>query len=258
MHDDILLCTVGNTRARVGLWRAGEVLDACSFPHGEDDPLPGAAEALLSSARLAVVADVRRDAADRLTRRITTYRPGLEVLRAGHDIPIPARMALDDPRTVGQDRLLNAVAAYARAGQACVVIDAGTAVTIDFVDGEGTFQGGMIAPGLSMMLTALHEHTAALPRLAYEPPDPARGPFGKDTPHAMRLGARTAVVGLVRAAVETYALAFGAYPQVIATGGDAGVLADEGIVEHFVPDLQLLGLGLCVDRAASDGDDDEP
>jgi len=254
--QDTLLIAVGNSRARMGLWRGGEVLDACSVPHEPGGALPAEAAALLETAAAGVLATVHRGAADRLERALVEARPGFEVFRVGRDVPLEITHALDDASTVGQDRLLNAVAAYDRARQACVVVDAGTAVTVDFVDGEGTFQGGVIAPGLGMMLAALHEHTDGLPKLDFEPTEPARGPFGKDTPHAMRLGVQTAVVGMVRAALERFADEYGAYPQVIATGGDLGLFQDEGIVEHFVPDLQLLGIGLCVDRAASGADAD--
>jgi type III pantothenate kinase len=253
--QDALLISVGNTRTRLGLWRGGEVLDACSISNELRDGLPEDAARLVEGATAGVLATVHRDAADRLERSITDARTGFEVFHVGRDIPIEINHALDDASTVGQDRLLNAVAAYSRAQQACAVIDLGTAATVDFVDGEGTFQGGLIAPGLSMMLTALHEFTDGLPLLQYDPPESSRGVFGKDTTHAMHLGVQTAMVGLVRTALERFALDYGAYPQVIATGGDAAVLADEGIVEHFVPDLQLLGIGLCIDRAGAPDDD---
>lgn len=256
VETDVLLIAVGNSRTRLGIWRAGEVLDACSIGHDLREGLPAEAGALLERSAAGVMSSVHRDAADRLEKELAGAKPGFEVLRMGRDLPIDLTHALDDASTVGQDRFLNAVAAYTKSQQACVVVDLGTAVTVDFVDGEGTFQGGVIAPGLAMMLSALHEHTDGLPLLSFDPPDRARGVFGKDTPHAMNLGVETALVGLVRTALERFALDFGAYPQVIATGGDMGLLQDEGIVEHFVPDLQLLGIGLCIDRAARGEDHD--
>ncbi|MBZ0172585.1 MAG: type III pantothenate kinase [Phycisphaerales bacterium] len=257
--NDILLAAIGNSRLRAGLWRGGEVVDACSITHAEIEEPGGPVERLIAGTRVCVLAGVHRDTADRFERIVRDLRPGAEVMRVGRDVPIHIRHSLDDASTVGQDRLLNAVAAFSRAEQACVVIDAGTAVTVDFVDGEGVLHGGVIAPGVRMMLAALHEHTDGLPEIEFEPTDPAslrgRGPFGKDTPHAMRLGAQAAVVGLVRVATERYAEHYGAYPQVVATGGDAGLFEhEEGLVEHIVPDLQLLGVGLCLDRALADED----
>lgn len=257
--NDILLVATGNSRLRLGIWRGGEVVDACSISHDAAEEPGSPIERLIAEATGCVLAGVHRGAADLFERTLQDLRPATEVMRIGRDLPIRIRHSLDDASTVGQDRLLNAIAAFGRADQACVVIDAGTAVTVDFVDGEGVFHGGVIAPGVRMMLTALHEHTDGLPAIAFEPPDPdahlVRGPFGKDTPHAMRLGAEAAVVGLVRVATERFAEQYGAYPQVVATGGDAGLFEnEEGLVEHIVPDLQLLGMGLCLDRALADED----
>lgn len=246
----LILAAVGNTRLRLARWQDRQVVDARSFLNDEALPdLP-----LFEDAGACVIATVHRAAADRLEQAIRALRPEVEFYRVGRDLSIPVRCAVDDPRAVGHDRLLNALAAFDRAKQACVVVDAGTAVTVDFIDGEGTFQGGVIAPGVRMMLDALHQHTDALPRIDDETPDPAAGPFGRNTAHAMRLGVRDALVGLVRSAVERFAESYGAFPQIIATGGDAPLLEHAGIVEHFVPDLQLLGLGLCVERADDDDD----
>jgi type III pantothenate kinase len=252
----ILVAAIGNTRVRLGLWSAGEITDAVSLAHGE---FTGSLDALGDSAThadLCAVASVDREAESRFSATLRKANPGISVLRVGADIPIPLIHNLDDASTLGRDRALNALAAYERAQQACAVIDVGTAVTVDFVDGEGTFHGGLIAPGLRMTLAALHDHTDALPSLEPDEPSTERGPFGKDTAHAMQLGARTAVAGVVRTGVERFADYYDAWPQVIATGGDAALLESEGIIEHFVPDLQLLGIGLCVDRAAADARDD--
>ena len=77
--------------------------------------------------------------------------------RVGDDLPIPIQVDLAPETITGSDRLLNAVAAFDVLQQACVVVDAGTAVTVDFIDGKGTFHGGAIAPGARMQLAALHK-----------------------------------------------------------------------------------------------------
>lgn len=252
-HTDrpLILAAIGNSRIRIGIWSGGEVTDAVSFEHDDFDGSFARLGDTATAADLCVVASVHRDAEDALIAQVNAKHPAIETVRIGADLPIPLVHNLDDASTLGRDRALNALAAYSRAEQACAVVDVGTAVTVDFVDGEGTFQGGLIAPGLRMMLDALHTNTNALPDLEPTEPDPARGPYGKDTAHAMQLGVRTAIAGLVRAGVERFADAYDAWPQVIATGGDAGLLEADGLVEHFVPDLQLLGIGLCVDRAAA-------
>ncbi len=147
---------------------------------------------------------------------------------------------------MGDDRLLNALGAYARSKQACVIVDAGTAVTVDFVDGEGVFHGGAIAPGVKMMLDAMHERTAALPAVDMKPellPGAAEAPFGKTTAQAMVVGVVAAARGLAHSLIDRYAEFYHAYPRVIATGGDAALLFDnDDLVEHLVPDLTLIGL----------------
>src|SRR6185503_8542491 len=141
----------------------------------------------------------------------------VDIYRVGDDIPIPVGQQLDPETITGVDRLLNAAAAFDRLKQACVVVDAGTAITIDFVDGEGTFHGGAIAPGANMQLHALHEHTAQLPDLKFKAPDPEA--FGRNTSQAMYQGVFHGIRGMVQRLVEQYAESYGAFPLVIATGG---------------------------------------
>lgn len=261
----LLAVAVGNTRTRVGLFRGRELSGSGSALSGDSDAVATVVAGLVAGeGRVGVaLSDVNPKAADALASRLEADL-GVEVVRIGRDLAVPMRHALDDASTLGQDRILCAYGAYVRAEQAVVIVDAGTAVTVDFVDGAGVFQGGMIAPGLNMMLRALHEQTASLPMLRFEPVDPARGPFGRDTRHAMMLGALTAVRGLVRRAVEMYAEVYEAYPQIVATGGDAAALFDgDDLVEHIVPDLQLVGIletalasdDVAADDAAADGSD---
>ncbi len=278
MH--LLAISVGNTRTRFGVFR-GNVLDHSGVVENSD------IDAVVSAIRAipldrpdtpAVMASVNDPVADRIAAGLVGPRgPGAPFRgrlyrfagaepRPGRDFPVPIPHALADASTVGQDRLLNALGAFARAGQACVVIDAGTAVTVDFVDGEGVFQGGAIAPGVNMMLRSLHEHTAALPALRYHdaspPPsegqidDAAPNPFGKSTEAAMLTGVRSSVVGMARLLVDQYAEYFGAYPRVIATGGDAQALFEsDPIIEHIVPDLTLMGIHAACERLLEAGED---
>ncbi|CAG0967955.1 type III pantothenate kinase [Phycisphaerales bacterium] len=245
MPEELLIAVaVGNTRTRWGLMRGRELDESAAAPN---DDLAAIVSGILKVGEAIheapiVIASVNPAVSDGLASRLEDAGGG-RVLRIGEDIAIPLKHDLDDATTLGQDRALCALAAFKRAGQACVVVDAGTAVTVDFIDGEGVFQGGVIAPGAAMMLRALSEQTAALPPLKFEPPDPSRGPFGKDTRHAMLLGVRNALRGLVRDTVEQFAEQFGAYPQIIATGGDAAALfAEDDVIEHIVPELHLLGI----------------
>lgn len=258
---DLVAVSVGNTRTRLGLFKGRQLEQSVALMNSG----PGAvAKAILelpaASGTPVAIASVNNPFALPLSLELEgpVRERGGDVYRFGEDLAIPIRTALDDDSTVGQDRLLNAIGAFSRANQACIVIDAGTAVTVDFVDGEGTFQGGAIAPGLNLMLRSLHEHTAALPAMAFEPV-PADQPFGKDTRRAMLLGVQSAVRGMTRVLVERYAEFFGAYPQIVATGGDARTLFEnDDLVEHVVPDLTLLGIeAACRIQLGKLGDDSE-
>ncbi|MGP1346738.1 MAG: type III pantothenate kinase [Phycisphaerales bacterium] len=192
---------------------------------------------------------VSRELVERLRQRLTTRIVGVP-----DDLPVPIERALDAGAEPGIDRLLACAAAFAVLKQACAVVDAGTAMTVNFVDGEGTFQGGVIAPGVRMSLRALHERTAGLPDIVFE--RPATGAFGKNTRQAMLQGVYHGARGLVRAAVERFAEAYEAYPHVIACGGDARVLfEDDEFVDRIVPDLVLKGIAIAFRAAVGGGSD---
>lgn len=241
----IIAVSVGNTRTQVGQFVDGELRQSERFTN---DDLPVIAQRVLAwwrpiadspraSVLLASVNDaVADDLADMIRGQLS-----IEIYRVGDDLPVPVGSRLDPETLTGVDRLLNAAAAYDRIGQACIVIDAGTAVTVDFIDGEGTFHGGAIVPGATMQLAALHREASSLPELRFAPPDDDA--FGRSTAQAMLKGVFHGIRGAVQRLVEQYAERYGAFPQVVATGGDAETLfADEALVDNIVPDLTLLGI----------------
>lgn len=233
----VAIC-VGNTRTRIGIISECKVQSGQSVRH-ED----AAAECIRlqesNDASGFVISSVNKAVSVKLEMELESKAP---VYVVGRDLEIPIMHGLEDASTVGQDRLLDALGAFGRLKEACIVADLGTAITIDFVDGQGTFQGGIIAPGARAMLRAMHASASALPELEYSAPNPERGPFGKDTAHAMQLGVRYAVSGLLRETVERFAEKFGAFPTVIATGGDAGLIEEDPLVDRVVPDLQMMGV----------------
>jgi type III pantothenate kinase len=262
---DLLAISVGNTRTKWARCDSGGVEASGAIDNADlvAQPRVGA-EVLAQSGSdpdsvACVLASVNDPVADRIGAGLSPLL-ARGVLRVRRDLEIPIRHALRDDTTVGTDRLLNALAAYRKSKQACVIVDAGTAITVDFVDGQGVYHGGAIAPGLDMMLRALHEHTAALPSLRYEHPilDEGQGPFGRDTKAAMLQGVRSAGIGMTRYLVEQYAEYYGGYPIVIATGGNARLLFDaDEVVEHIVPELTLLGIHECWRSALEREGDDE-
>ena len=148
-----------------------------------------------------------------------------------------------NPRTIGPDRLANAVAARHRFGAPVVVVDFGTAVTFDVVNARGDYVGGIIAPGLAAMTDYLHEKTALLPRIKIRE---IKTTVGKSTEQAMLVGAVHGYRGLIRGLVAELKreLRTKRLP-VVATGGYAKLIASKlpeiCIVE---PNLTLEGLRL--------------
>ena len=256
---DFVAINVGNTRTQVARFIGGAIENV--ERHANAD-LPRIVQSVIESHRgmdssesPIVIASVNHSVAMKIQSNVVDQL-GASIYRIGDDLLPPIGTQLDPETMTGVDRLLNAAAAYAAVGQACIIIDAGTAITVDFVDGAGTFQGGAIAPGARLQLQALHEHTAALPALEYRRPEPSEV-FGKNTADAMLRGVHFGLRGLVWKLVEQYAEAYGAFPQVIATGGDAETLfGDDDLVNNIVPDLTLLGISAAVKHAlAADADD---
>lgn len=257
----VLAIQVGNTRIKLGVFRA-EDPDEIVFVAKDD--IAGAIEAATrmyeaigaETDSSVVVASVNKPVSDAL---VSTLRDQLscEIYSVPDDMPAPIGTCLDPGAKPGIDRLLNAAAAYAKLGQACIVIDAGTCVTVDFVDGEGVFHGGAIAPGVRMQLKALHEHTAALPSIEFGVPEGLA--WGSNTRDAMIRGVYHGIRGLVWRLIEKYAEQYGGFPLVIATGGDAKLLfADDELVNQIVPDLVLRGIALAAKSALSPDEDGSP
>ncbi len=244
MRPDVVV-DVGNSRIKWGRCSAEAVVEAVSLPCAD----PGAWEAQIDRWGLPhparwVVADVqparRAQFAGWLRQR------GEAVVLIEQARALPLRVRVEKPDHVGIDRLLDAVAANSRRGpgRAAVVIDAGSAVTVDLVDADGAFTGGAILPGLRLMARALHEHTALLPLI--EVPRGIPDLPGKATIPAMEAGIYWAVAGGVRSLVCQYRELLGTAPEVFLTGGDAETLRPglEDLVDHFWPAMTLEGMRL--------------
>jgi type III pantothenate kinase len=152
------------------------------------------------------------------------------------------RISIDNPREVGADRVVNAAAAHRLYGGPLVVIDFGTATTLDAVSKEGDYLGGAIAPGILISAEALFEHAAKLPRVELTKPEKA---IGRNSVNAMQSGIIFGYVGLIEGIVARMKTELGGNVKVIATGGLADVIARETeVVDALEPDLTLVGLRL--------------
>lgn len=166
----------------------------------------------------------------------------VEPLVVGSGVKTGVKIRMDNPAEVGADRIVNAAAAYNLHRSACIVVDMGTATTFDTVSASGEYIGGAIAPGLHTAAEALSSRTAMLPRIDLRRPEKA---IGTSTVKAMRSGLFFGYVGLVEAVVGRIRAELPGPARVIATGGDASLLAEAtDIFDDLNPDLTLYGLRL--------------
>jgi type III pantothenate kinase len=254
----LLAVDVGNTQTHFGLFRDhdGEVAEHWRFAtvrQSTGDEL-GAALANLLALRGLTFADVDHSIVSStvpqlqeqwllmsqryLTEATLVVGPAL---RTG----MPIRM--DNPREVGADRLVNAIAAYERVKDTCVVVDFGTAITYDAVSAEGEYLGGIITPGAEISVDALSERAAKLPKIEMAEP---RALIGKSTVEAIRSGIAYGFAGQVEGIVRRLRDELGPETKVIATGGLAQVLVPfiRETIDEVDDLLTLTGLRLIWQR----------
>lgn len=248
--------SVGNTSIHVARLAGGTPEEVTQFDLVDDtkavDLVATWLKGIDEADRAILVASVNPAADERLRDRLATAVGG-DILEIERDLAAPIGRGLDPESIVGVDRLLAAAAAWDELKQACIVIDAGTAVTVDFVDGEGTFQGGAILPGITSMLEAVHRDTALLPEIEFAVPE--GDPWGRNTTAAIQRGVEAAIAGGAWKLVERYALHYGGFPLVVATGGDAATLfRDDELVSRIVPDLVIRGMAIAWRTATEESD----
>src|SRR5204863_2922567 len=161
-------------------------------------------------------------------------------------VKLGTKALVDRPEEVGADRLVNTVAAHDRYKGPLIVVDFGTATTLDVVDRDGNYCGGVIAPGIHLSLTALHMAAAKLPSVRISRTEHV---IGKDTVSCMQSGLYWGYIGLVEGLVGRIKTEFGAPMRTIATGGLAPLFAGAtDAIEHVDADLILWGLRLIYQR----------
>jgi type III pantothenate kinase len=236
---------IGNTHIKWGRCNDGAVVAKASLP--PDDA--GAWQRQRAAWRLEApaswaVADVHPARRDQLVSWLRAS--GDEVWLLDSCQLLPLRIDLAQPEKAGMDRLLNAVAVNAmrQPDSAAAIVDAGSAVTVDYVDARGAFRGGAILPGWRLMSQALHDYTALLPLVDFAGAPPA---VGTSTVAAIRSGIYWSLVGGIRALLEEMQRAGSGRMEFYLTGGDAPLFADR-LAESFplrvLPLLTLEGIRL--------------
>jgi type III pantothenate kinase len=154
------------------------------------------------------------------------------------DLDLGIGIDFSDPRGIGADRLANAVGVSARYGPPAIVVDFGTAVTFDIISSKGVYEGGVIAPGLGVMVDYMYQRTALLPKIDLEEPVSV---IGKSTKNAMLAGAVYGYRGLVRQIVTEIVAKLDGKVRIVATGSYADLIAAK------LPELQIVDLDLTLE-----------
>src|SRR6185503_4235894 len=174
-----------------------------------------------------------------LRRLCAKYFQQTPMVIGDSDVDVGIQIKTDRPGAVGADRIVNSMAAHRDYGSNLIVIDFGTATTFDIV-GVGSYEGGIIAPGVNLSMEALHLAAAQLPRIAVERPQAV---IGKDTVPAMQSGVYWGYVALIEGLVARIKAEYGKPMKVIATGGLANLFRQNTLViEKLDGDLTIRGL----------------
>lgn len=250
----ILVADVGNSRTLIGLIEDGEVkerwristiqrtTDECGALMLQLLAHRGVEPAHIEGAMLSSVVPSVLYSLDKAIRRYLDVTP----MVVGRKVKTGLKLRTDNPREVGADRIVNSVAAAHLFGGPVIVVNFGTAITVDCVNGRGEYVGGAIAPGFKIAEEALFSRTAKLPRVELQQPQRA---IGTNTVAAMQSGLFWGYVGLVNGLVQQCLAELDEEAKVIGTGETSQLIGSAATaIDELQPELTLIGLGLLYER----------
>ena len=251
----LLALDAGNTNITIGVYRGAELLHRWRLRTVHEqtaDEWGIFLRNLFSLERLEltsidgiIVASVVPPVNSRLAEMARRYF-AMEPMFITSDTDTGLTIRYDNPREVGADRIVNGVAAFARYGGPCVVVDLGTAITFDCVSADAEYLGGMICPGIGISIDALFTRTARLPLVDFREPDKL---IGTNTAGSIQSGLYYGMLGMIDGILARLQAKMGTDTNFVATGGQADLIVrGSQFVRCGDPDLTLEGLRLIWER----------
>jgi type III pantothenate kinase len=255
MSEKLLVLDVGNTNIVLGLfsgrvlshhWRIASRRDSTADEYGtliqELFSLKGLET---NEVKAVVISSVVPPLQVTLEEMIESYL-GLKALLVEPGIKTGMPILYDNPKEVGADRIVNAVAVIEKYGKPSIVVDFGTATTFDVISERGEYLGGVIAPGIQISAEALFQRAAKLPRIEIVRP---KAVVGKNTVASMQSGLYFGYLSLVEGTLTRIKAEMKFDPMVVATGGLAHLIVGQSsVVDHIDPLLTLEGLRIIHER----------
>ncbi|HEX3732535.1 MAG TPA: type III pantothenate kinase [Mycobacteriales bacterium] len=249
----LLAIDIGNTQTVLATFDGEQLVHSWrvrTIPHTTADELALLYRGLLATDDVTITGVAACSTVPALTRELATlfgrYYSQVPTVIIGPGVKTGVRLAVDNPKEVGTDRVMNSLAAFALYGGPAIVVDFGTSTNFDVIGPSGEFLGGALAAGVEVSVEALANRAAALRKVELVKPPSV---IGKNTVASMQSGTIYGFAGQVDGIVRRIEAEIGSVTAVIATGGLASLVADEtSVITHRDPNLTLIGLRLVFDR----------
>ena len=251
----ILAVDIGNTHTVFGIYDKKKLLGdwrVTSFVSRTEDEFGALVRTFCDDAHIPVkkisavgISSVVPNLTDVMQRMSKKYF-SIEPVVVSTSIPLGITVLVDDPSSVGADRLCNAVAGYAKYKGPLVIVDFGTATTFDVISKKGEYLGGVIAPGIETSAAELHRRAAKLPKIDIHFPKTI---IGKNTVSSMQSGILYGALDSMETMIRRISKEIDDYPTVVATGGFSGLMMNHTkIINKHEPTLVLEGIRIIVEK----------